>query len=75
MNFITEDVLRAIEEQRPDLASWAEDKRHTLADAGKLESLRWIAFDLDATNRAIACKTLGIHDADIEALRRIFRVI
>lgn len=75
MNFITDDVLKAIEKNRPDLTSWVEDKRHTLANDGKLESLRWIAFDLDAKNRAIACKTLGINEADIEALRRILWVI
>lgn len=75
MNFITDDVLKAIEKARPDMASWVEDKRHSLADAGKLESLRWVAFDLDAKNRAIACKTLGIQEADIEPLRRILRVI
>lgn len=75
MNFITDDVLTAIEKERPELGSWAEDKRHLLADSGKLESLRWVAFDLDARNLKIACKTLGISEDDIPALRRVLQVI
>lgn len=31
MNFIIDDVLNAIEKERPSLASWAQDKRHSLA--------------------------------------------
>lgn len=75
MNFITDDVLRAIESERPELASWAEDKRHSLADAGKLEALRWVVFDLDAKNQLIACKTLGILPADMPALKRVLQVL
>ena len=30
MNFIIDDVLRAIELERPELASWCDDKRHSL---------------------------------------------
>ncbi len=75
MNFIIEDVLQAIAKERPELESWAEDKAHELADQGKLEALRWVAFDLDARNLKIACKTLGIEERDIEPLRRVLRVI
>lgn len=75
LNFIIDDVLRAIAEQRPELESWAEDKAHELADGGKLEALKWVAFDLDAQNLKIACKTLGIAESDIEPLRRVLRVI
>ena len=31
MNFIIDDVLNAIEKERRSLASWAQDKRHSLA--------------------------------------------
>lgn len=75
MNFITDDVLAAIEKERPEMASWVEDKRHELADYGKLESLRWVAFSLDSRNLAIACKTLSISPDDLPALRRILNVI
>lgn len=75
MNFIIEDVLQAIAKERPELESWAEDKAHELADQGKLEALKWVAFDLDARNLKIACKTLGIEERDIEPLRRVLRVI
>lgn len=75
MNFIIEDVLQAISKERPELESWAEDKAHELADQGKLEALKWVAFDLDARNLKIACKTLGIEERDIEPLRRVLRVI
>lgn len=75
MNFIIEDVLQAIAKERPELESWAEYKAHELADQGKLEALRWVAFDLDACNLKIACKTLGIEERDIEPLRRVLRVI
>jgi len=75
MNFIIEDLLQAIAKERPELESWAEDKAHELADSGKLEALRWVAFDLDARNLKIACKTLGIEERDIEPLRRVLSVI
>lgn len=75
MNFIVDDVLKAIEKARPDLESWVEDKRHSLADTGKLDALRWVVFELDAGNRAIAGKTLGIAQADLAALQRVLRVI
>ena len=75
MNFIADDVLAAIEKARPDLASWVEDKRHSMADSGKLDALRWVAFDLDAGNLRIACKTLGISPDDIPALQRVLRVV
>lgn len=75
LNFIIDDVLRAIAAERPELEGWAEDKAHELADNGKLEALRWVAFDLDAQNLKIACKTLGIEERDIEPLRRVLRVI
>lgn len=75
MNFIIDDVLRAIAAERPDLESWAEDKAHELQDSGKLEALRWVCFDLDARNLKIACKTLGIEERDIEPLRRVLHVI
>lgn len=75
MNFITDDVLAAIEKARPDLASWVEDKRHSMADTGKLDALRWVAFDLDAGNLRIACETLGILPGDIPALQRVLRVL
>lgn len=75
LNFIIDDVLNAIAKERPELENWAEDKAHELQDSGKLEALRWVAFDLDAQNLKIACKTLGIEERDIEPLRRVLRVI
>ena len=75
MNFIVDDVLRAIAAERPELESWAEDKAHELADGGKLETLRWVCFDLDARNLKIACRTLGIAESDIEPLKRVLQVI
>ena len=75
MNFIIDDVLRAIELERAELASWCDDKRHSLGDSGKLEALRWVVFDLDAKNKVIASRVLGIQLADLDALRRVFQVI
>ena len=75
MNFIIDDVLNAIEKERRSLASWAQDKRHSLADTDKLGALRWLAFDLDAQNNRIAAKTLGIAEADLEPLKRVLQAI
>ena len=44
-------------------------------DSGKLEALRWVVFDLDAKNKVIASRVLGIQLADLDALRRVFQVI
>ena len=41
-------ALDAIERERPQLASWCEDKRHELPDTGKLGALEWICFKLTA---------------------------
>lgn len=75
MNFIIDDALTAIERERPELAGWCEDKRHELPDQGKLEALRWVVFSLDARNRAIAAKALGIALDDLPALGRVLQVI
>lgn len=78
MNYILSTALDAIAAQRPNLTSWCEDKRHALADADKLEALRWIVFKLDASNRGIAAKALGVRAEDLEpqsALGRVLRAI
>ncbi len=75
MNFIIDNVLSAIEKERPELARWAESKRDELPDTGKLDALRWVVFDLDARNKTIAAKTLGIAEADLEPLKRVLQVI
>ena len=75
MNFIIEDALTAIEKERPELAGWCEDKRHELADQGKLEALRWLVFNLDQKNRAIAAKALGIALDDFPAVGRELQVL
>lgn len=68
-------ALDAIERERPQLASWCEDKRHELPDTGKLGALEWICFKLDGQNREIAARALGINSADLDALARVLRVI
>ena len=75
MNFITERVLDAIAAERPDMADWCEDKGHELPDSGKIESLRWVANELDVQNQQIAARALGIQYSDFDALRRILEVI
>ena len=74
MNII-ETVLDAIEKERPQLASWCEDQRHSLADQGKLESLRWVTERLDGQNKGIAARALGIMDDDLDALGRVLKVV
>ncbi len=72
---ILDDVLPAIERERPELAQWCEDKRHELPDQGKLEALRWVVFGLDTRNRAIAAAALGIALDDLPALGRVLQVV
>jgi hypothetical protein len=75
MNFIFDQVIDAIEKERPELEGWCEDKRAEYMDMGKLEALRWVAFSLDAKNQTIACRALGIAETDLPALKRILQVI
>lgn len=75
MNTIIDTVLAAIEKERPQLAGWCEDQRHSLPDEGKLEALRWVAEKLDGQNRAIAARALGIMDDDLDALGRVLQVV
>lgn len=72
---LIETVLAAIESERPDLASWCEDKRHELPDGGKLRALEWICFGLDEGNKKIAARAIGVDLADLYAVGRVIRKV
>lgn len=72
---LIETVLAAIESERPDLASWCEDKRRLLSDANKLRALEWICFGLDGRNKEIAARALGVDLGDLHAAGRVIRSI
>ena len=65
MNQALEKVMLAIVENKPQLASWVNDKK--AANIGVREFL----INLDASNRRIAENVLGLKNGDIDALQRI----
>lgn len=75
MNFIIDQVLSAIEQERPELAAWCKAKRHEMPEGGKLDALRWVVFGLDSDNRIIAARALGIRLSDFEPLKRVLQAI
>jgi hypothetical protein len=65
MNQALEKVMLAIVENKPQLASWVNDKK--ASNIGVREFL----INLDASNRRIAENVLGLENGDIDALQRI----
>ena len=65
MNQALEKVMSAIVENKPQLASWINDKK-----AANI-SVREFLINLDASNRRIAENVLGLENGDIDALQRI----
>lgn len=65
MSQALEKVMDAIVENKPQLASWINDKK--AANIGVREFL----INLDASNRRIAENVLGLENGDIDALQRI----
>ena len=65
MNQALEKVMLAIVENKPQLASLANDKK--ASNIGVREFL----INLDASNRRIAENVLGLENGDIDALQRI----
>ena len=65
MNQALEKVMSAIVENKPQLASWINDKK-----AANI-SVREFLINLDASNRRIAENALGLETGDIDALQRI----
>lgn len=65
MNKALEKVMSAIVQNKPQLASWVNDKK--AANIGVQEFL----INLDASNRRIAEGALGLEVGDIDALQRI----
>ena len=65
MNQALEKVMDAIVENKPQLASWINDKK-----AANI-SVREFLINLDASNRRIAEGALGLEVGDIDALQRI----
>jgi hypothetical protein len=65
MNQALEKVMSAIVQNKPQLASWINDKK--AANIGVREFL----INLDASNRRIAENVLGLENGDIDALQRI----
>lgn len=75
MHHIFSEVLDAIVKQRPELASWAADKKRENASGDRFAAHRWLALELDAANQRIACDKLGISFEDLRAYQRILQTI
>lgn len=75
MHHIFSEVLDAIVKQRPELASWAADKKRENENSDRFEAHRWLALELDGVNKRIACEALGISFEDLRAYQRILQTI
>lgn len=65
MNQALEKVMTAIVENKPQLASWINDKK-----AANI-SVKEFLINLDPSNKRIAEGALGLEVGDIDALQRI----
>lgn len=75
MDWLMDTALQAIEEKKPEMASWLRDKRAENEDTNRLEALRFVCNSLDRGNQAIVCEKLGIAHADLQATARVLRTI
>jgi hypothetical protein len=74
-DWLASTALAAIEAARPDLAGWVRTKAIELADADRLQALRWVVRDLDAGNQAIVADALGVTLPDLRATARVLQAI
>ena len=65
---LADRALSAIEDAKPEMWSWIEDKRFLLKTATRIDSLRFVAFDLDPANQRIVFQKLGLDIADLGKL-------
>lgn len=73
MDWLMQTALNAIEEKKPEMATWVNGKRKELKDADRLDALRFVCNTLDKGNQLIVCQKLGIAHEDLLATGRVLR--
>ena len=68
-------TLDAIAAARPEMAKWCKDKAIEEAGRDRLGALRFVCNTLDANNREIAARAIGVDIDDLEACGRVLREI
>ncbi|TSD59052.1 hypothetical protein FFI97_005765 [Variovorax sp. KBS0712] len=65
LDALAERALDAVVASRPDLRTWAEDKRRELAGEPRSELLRFLVFSLDQGNQQAVEAAFGLAPGDL----------